>query len=59
MLAINRSTGVAPEVNLRNQLHADDEARYQELHPGFETQPRRHQKSKQGYQRPHKKADVP
>ena len=46
MLAIKRSTGVAPEVNLRNQLHAGDNTRYQGLHPGFETQPRCHQKSK-------------
>ena len=38
MLATKRSAGVAPEVNLRNPLHADDEARKRRIHPGFETQ---------------------
>ena len=38
--------GVAPEVNLRNSLHAGDKARKREIHPGFETQGRHHQKNK-------------
>ena len=46
--ARKRSTGVAPEVNLRNPLHAGDKAGKRGIHPGFETQGRRHQKSKTG-----------
>ena len=45
MLAIKRSTGVEPEVNQRNRLHAAEEAG---IHPEFETQGRHHQKSKTG-----------
>ena len=48
MPAVKKSAGVAPEVNLRNPLHAGDEACKQEMHPGFETQGRLHQKSKSG-----------
>ena len=48
MLAAKRSAGVAPEVNRWNLLHAGNEARKQEIHPGFETLDRRHQKSKTG-----------
>ena len=48
MLAIKRSAGVAPEVNLRISLHAGKEASKQEIHPGFENQGRHHQKSKTG-----------
>ena len=40
--------GVAPEVNLKNSLHAGDKAHRRGIHPGFETQDRRHQKSKTG-----------
>ena len=47
-MAVKRSAGVAPEVNLRNPLHAGEEARKPAIHPGFETQGRRHQKSKTG-----------
>ena len=54
MLAIKRSASVAPEVNLRNPLHADEDARNQGIHPGFETQSRRHQNSKKRYQWPQK-----
>ena len=43
---IKRSAGVALKVNLRNLLHTGDQARKQEIHPGFETQGRHHQKSK-------------
>ena len=45
---------VTPEVNLRIPLYAGDGALKQETHPGFETLGRRHKKSKQGYQWPHK-----
>ena len=37
MLAVKRSAGVAPEVNLRNPLYARDKAHKQRTHPGFET----------------------
>ena len=43
-----QSAGVAPERNLRNSWHAGDKARKRGIHPGFETQGRRHQKSKTG-----------
>ena len=47
MLAAKRSAGVAPEVNLRNPLHADNEAAHKwENHPSFETQGRCYQKFK-------------
>ena len=45
MLAIKRSAGVAPEINLRNPLHVGYKACKQGIHPGFETQGRCHQKS--------------
>ena len=48
MLTSIQSAGVAPEVNLRNSLHAGDKAHKQGIHPSFETQGRRHQKSKTG-----------
>ena len=48
MLAIKKSAGVTPEVNLKNLLHAGEEARKQGIHPGFENQGRCHQKSKTG-----------
>ena len=43
-----QSAGVAPEANLRNSLHAGNIAHKRGIHPGFETQGRRHQKSKTG-----------
>ena len=46
MLTSIQSAGVAPEVNLRNSLHAGDKACKQGIHPGFEAQGRRCQKSK-------------
>ena len=48
ILAIERSAGVALEANLRNELHAGDEARKQGILPSFKTQGRCHQKSKTG-----------
>ena len=48
MLTSTQSAGVAPEVNLRNSLHAGDKARKRGIHPGFETQGRRCQKFKTG-----------
>ena len=42
MQAAKMSAGVAPEVNLRNMLHIGDKACKQGIHPGFETQGRRH-----------------
>ena len=48
MLVVNRSASVTPVVNLRNSLHAGEEAHKQRLHHGFETQGRHHQKSKTG-----------
>ena len=48
MMAVKRSSGVAPEVNLRNSLHADNKAGKQGIHPGFETQGKCHHKSKTG-----------
>ena len=48
MLAVKRSAGVAPEVNLRNPLCAVKIACKWGIHPGFKTQGRRHQKSRTG-----------
>ena len=48
LLAVKRSAGATPEVNLSNPLHAGEKARMQGIHPGFETQGRHHQKSKTG-----------
>ena len=45
MLLTKGLAGVAPEVNLRNPLHAGDE---EGIHLGFETQGRHPQKSKIG-----------
>ena len=50
MLIIKRSAGVAKEVNLRNPLHIGDKVHKSGIHPDFETQGRRHQKSKTGRQ---------
>ena len=43
MLAIKRSAGVTPQMNLRNPYHTGDEAGKQETHPVFETQGRCYQ----------------
>ena len=56
---IKRSPGVAPEVNLRNPLHAGDEAGKQEIHPGFEILSRHHQKPKTGTSGPTERTYVP
>ena len=48
MLTTIQSVCVTPEVNLRNSLHTGDKACKQGIHPGFETQGRRYQKSKTG-----------
>ena len=48
MLAIRRSAGVAPEVNLRNPLQSGEETHKQGIHPGFETHGIHHHKSKTG-----------
>ena len=39
MLVAKRSAGVAPEVNLRNPLHAGEKARKRGIRPSFETLP--------------------
>ena len=57
MLAIKRSAGVAPEVNLRNPLHARQEsmqARGYRPNLVLKSQGRRHQKTKTGYPWPNK-----
>ena len=46
ILAIKRSAGIAPEVNLRNPLHTGDEAYKRGIQPGFKTKTTHHQKSK-------------
>ena len=55
LLTVKGSAGVAPEVNLNNQLIKGDEAYKQEIHLGFETQGRHHQKFKMGVSLAHKK----
>ena len=52
MLAVKSSAGVAPEVNLRNSLHAGNEV------PGFETQDRHHQVQNRGISGSTKRTDV-
>ena len=48
-LATKRSTGVAPEVNLRERIsHMPPPSANKAAHSGFETERRRHQKSKIG-----------
>ena len=43
MLATKSPTGVTPEVNLRNPLHAGDKKACEPgIHPGFKTQDRCH-----------------
>ena len=49
LLTTTKPTGVAAEVNLRNQLFVGDKACKREIHPGFETRSLKH-----GYQWPHK-----
>ena len=41
-----RPEGAAAEVKLKNPLHTDVKARTRGIHPGFEAQGKRHQKSK-------------
>ena len=48
MLVTKKSGGIAPEVNLRNLLHACHETNNWGIHSGFEIQGRCHQKSKTG-----------
>ena len=48
-LATKRSTGVAPETNLRERIsHMPPPSANKAAHSGFETERRRHQKSKKG-----------
>ena len=49
MVAIKRSAGVAPEVNLWNLLHEGEEAHKQRIHPGFETEAEITTSPKQGH----------
>ena len=46
MLVVKRSASVISEENLKNPLHAGNEALKRGIHSGFETQGRCHQKSK-------------
>ena len=46
MLAIKRSAGVTPELNVRNPVHAGNEACKWLVNPGFEAQGGHCQKSK-------------
>ena len=46
MLAVNRSAGIAPDVNLKSSMQARNRA--SDIHPGCGTQARCHQKSKTG-----------
>ena len=55
MLAIKRSAGVAPEVNLRISLHAGKEASKQGIHPGLKIRVDITRNPRQEYQWPHKK----
>ena len=48
MLAIKRLVGIAPEVNVRDPLHASGKAQQWEINPGFETQGLCNKKSKSG-----------
>ena len=47
-LGTKRWAGVIPEVNLRNPLHAGDEASKQGIYPNFQTQSRHQWKYKIG-----------
>ena len=56
MLAFKRLKSVAPEVNLGEHVtHTPPPSVIKAAHSGFETQRGHHQKSKTGYQGPHKK----
>ena len=46
MLAAKRSSGVTPEMNLRNPFYEGEKSDKPGIHPGFETQDRHHQTSK-------------
>ena len=54
-LGSKRSAGVAPEVNLRNPLHAGNKACKRGIHPSFEPRADITRSPKQGYQWSHKK----
>ena len=55
MLAVKRSAGIAPEVNLGNQLHTGEEASTLTLKAKADIT----RSPKQEYQRPHKKDGCP
>ena len=57
-MVIEWPAAVAPEMNLKNQLHTVVKAHKQGIHPGIETQGRYHQKSKTGISNPTKSTDV-
>ena len=48
MLAVKRSAGVIPWVNMINSLHASDAVHKTGIYPGFEIQDRCHQRFKAG-----------
>ena len=58
MLAVKRSAGVPPEVNLRNPLHAGDEAHKRGIHLGFETKAATTRSPKRGPNDCTKRTDV-
>ena len=59
MLAVKRLAGVAPDVSLKNPLHAGDKAHKWGIQPGYEPQSRRNQKSKTGgFSGPTERIDV-
>ena len=55
MLAIERSAGITPEVNLKNPLQAGDNECKSGIHPFFEIQGRHQEKSKIGFAMTQKK----
>ena len=52
MMAVKKSAGVTPEVNLKSPLRTGERACWWGIHPGFETQDRCRQKSKTGVSAP-------
>ena len=58
MLTSIQSAGAAPEVNLRNSLHAGDKAHKRGIHPGFETQGRHTRSPNRGNSGPMKRTYV-
>ena len=55
MLAVKRSAGVTPEVNLNNPLQAGEKALNQRIPPALKPRADVTRSLKQGYQWPHKK----